>query len=108
MVRENIKLLSELGQGSHGIVYEGTARNIKDKADIVSVAVKTSNSPPNTSCASRRSCVVCICDETEVTGIVFMSSAITVLFFMSLKISVYVFVSSKISIQYYNLIALKI
>ena len=62
VVRENIKLLSELGQGSHRMVYEGTAHNIKDKADIVSVAVKASNSPHNTSCASRRSCVVCICD----------------------------------------------
>ena len=49
VARDNIKLLSELGQGSFGMVYEGTARNIKDKADIVKVAVKASNSPPNTS-----------------------------------------------------------
>ena len=49
MAWENIKLLSEMGQGSHGMVCEGTARNIKDKADIVKVAVNASDSPLNTS-----------------------------------------------------------
>ena len=60
VARDNIKLLSELGQGSFGMVYEGTARNIKDKAEI-KVAVKASNSPPNTSLCfvlSTRSCLV--------------------------------------------------
>ena len=86
MARENIKLLSELGQGSFGVVYEGTARNIKDQAAIVTVAVKASNSPLNTSlCFSK----VLSCDETEteVTGIVFMSSAILVLFIEHIGVS---------------------
>ena len=67
VARDNIKLLSELGQGSFGMVYEGTARHIKDKADIVKVAVKASNSPPNTSLCFMlsRSCLVCIYDRTR-------------------------------------------
>ena len=55
------------GTGLFGMVYEGTARNIKDKADIVKVTIKASNSPPNTSLCfmlPRRSCLVGICDKT--------------------------------------------
>ena len=41
--RADIKLLCELGQGSFGMVYEGTARNMKDKAVLIKVAIKVSS-----------------------------------------------------------------
>ena len=56
--REDIKLLSELGQGSFGMVYEGTARNMKDKAALIKVAIKVSSIPSIASFVERGSSAV--------------------------------------------------
>ena len=40
VARENIRLMSELGQGSFGMVYNGTAKNIKAKSGLIQVAIK--------------------------------------------------------------------
>lgn len=40
--RSNIEFMKELGQGSFGMVWEGTARNINGQAEV-KCAVKTVN-----------------------------------------------------------------
>ena len=42
MAHDKIQLIRELGQGSFGMVYEGTASGLKDKGTVVKVAVKVS------------------------------------------------------------------
>ena len=110
VAQDNIKLLSELGQGSLGWCMReqpAISRTRPTLSRSQSRQVTVHLILPCASCYLE-GLVWCVYVTRRVTGIVFVASAISLLFFMLLKILVYLFVSSKITIQYYNLIALKI